>query len=259
MKNCLKCSSLFEIEPEDLQFYDKVSPVFGGTKYPIPAPDLCSDCRQQNRIAFRNERTFYNRVCDRCKKNKISVYEPDAPYVVYCQDCWWNDGWSGLDYGVDFDFSRPFFEQWDVLNRRVPQLGLLLNRCENSDFCNQTTGLKNCYLCVNSTFSEDSYYSKGLSSSRDCMDCLKVYECELCYECIDCHHCYNGKLLQNCRNCSDSSYLYDCQGCQSCFGCAGLRNKKYHWFNEPLTPEEYERRLKEASLMSKEKIREQFS
>jgi len=259
MPKCKQCNTGFEITDDDRKFYDSVSPIFGGKKFTIPEPALCPDCRQQLRQSFRNERTFYRRDCSKCKKSMISVYEPGADFVVYCHDCWWGDGWSGLDFGVDFDFNRPFFEQWDRLNRRVPQLGLLINRCENSDYCNQTTGLKNCYLCVNSSFSEDSYYSKGLSYSRDCMDCFKVYQCELCYECVDCHNCYNSKYLQNCKNCRDSFFCLDCQGCSYCFGCAGLRNKQYYIYNKPVSPEEYEKNIKKILVTdSPEDIQKEF-
>lgn len=49
-------------------------------------------------------------------------------------------------------------------------------------------------------------------------------------------------------NCLDSSFLYDCRNCQHCFGCCNLRNKKYHFFNQPLTKEEYENKMQIINL-----------
>ncbi|MDD4318944.1 MAG: hypothetical protein PHW10_01295 [Candidatus Peribacteraceae bacterium] len=37
-------------------------------------------------------------------------------------------------------------------------------------------------------------------------------------------------------------YSAHCFQCQHCFGCCGLVGKKYHIFNKPYTPEEYEKR-----------------
>ena len=60
-KYCRHCGTNFEITEADLKFYDKISPVFDSRKYPIPTPALCSNCRMQRRMAFRNERNLYKR------------------------------------------------------------------------------------------------------------------------------------------------------------------------------------------------------
>lgn len=56
---CKTCQKDFEIRNEDLIFYEQVKT--------IPPLD-CPDCRAMRRLAFRNERTFYKRPCDLCKK-----------------------------------------------------------------------------------------------------------------------------------------------------------------------------------------------
>ncbi|TSC60662.1 MAG: Uncharacterized protein Greene041662_148 [Candidatus Peregrinibacteria bacterium Greene0416_62] len=83
---CSQCSAKFEIAQADLAFLDKVSPLFGGKKYTIPSPKLCPDCRQQRRLAFRNERHLYHRKCDKTGRQIISVYSPDKPFPVYEQE-----------------------------------------------------------------------------------------------------------------------------------------------------------------------------
>jgi Zn ribbon nucleic-acid-binding protein len=59
---------------------------------------LCPDCRQQRRLAFRNERNLYKRKCDATGKNIISIYSPDKNIKVYNQDFWWSDKWNTMDY-----------------------------------------------------------------------------------------------------------------------------------------------------------------
>ena len=85
-KDCKNCGAKFEIEDEDLQFYEKISPEFNGKKYLIPPPTFCPTCRHQRRIAFRNERSLYKRTCDFSKKNIISMYSQDKPYKIYDQE-----------------------------------------------------------------------------------------------------------------------------------------------------------------------------
>src|SRR3989339_1282147 len=121
-KVCKNCGEGFEVTDADLAFLESVSPVFNDKKYSIFAPTLCSECRQQRRLAWRNEKTLYKRKCDFSGDDIISVFSQDKPFVVYNNDYWNSDKWSALDYCRDFDFSRPFFEQFSELFHKVPQL-----------------------------------------------------------------------------------------------------------------------------------------
>ncbi len=77
---CQNCQNNFTIESNDFGFYEKMK---------VPIPTFCSDCRHQRRLAIRNERVFYYRNCDSCKKKIISYYHPDKKQVVWCPSCWW--------------------------------------------------------------------------------------------------------------------------------------------------------------------------
>ncbi|USN56208.1 MAG: hypothetical protein H6766_03930 [Candidatus Peribacteria bacterium] len=120
-KTCLHCSSTFDITQGDLDFYAKISPKFGDYVAEIPTPTLCPDCRQRRRLAFRNERHLYRRICDASQQPIISIYSPNKPYKVYDQKIWRSDARDPLDYGRDFDFSRTFTEQFEELMREVPR------------------------------------------------------------------------------------------------------------------------------------------
>jgi hypothetical protein len=243
-KTCRQCAQKFEITDEDLRFYDKVSPVFTGKKYSLPPPTLCPDCRQQRRQSWRNERKLYNRKCDQCKRQIISIYSPDKDMTVYCHKCWWSDKWDGKDYALEFDFTKPFFQQFLALIKKVPHLAMINNMPENSDYCNQTTRLKNSYLCFNANSCEDCLYCKGLNACRNVVDGLRVYDSELCYECTDTHASYNCSYLSYCVNCSDCNLLYDCIGCKNCFASAGLRNKEYYILNKAYSKKEYGEKMR---------------
>lgn len=137
-KKCPNCSQEFAITDKDMEFYDKISPVFNGTKYKIPAPTLCPDCRQQSRLIWRNERKLYKRTSNLTGKTIVSMYSPEKPYKVYEQDFWRGDKWDALDYSRKFDFSRPFFEQFNELVLDVPDFSLCTIGNENSDYTNHT-------------------------------------------------------------------------------------------------------------------------
>jgi len=242
-KTCQNCKKEFLIEPEDFQFYKKIH---------VPPPTWCPNCRLQRRLTWRNMRSLYKRKCDLCKKEKIGMYAPDKPYKIYCSPCWWGDGWEALDYGRDYDFSRPFFEQFEELMQSAPLVGRFVfeDTMVNSDYTNMGLGLKNCYLAFNAGTDERVCYSNSVHYSNDCLDVAYCSKSELCYECSNIQNCYRLFYSKDCSACQDSFFLNNCIGCSSCFGCVNLRNKQYHIFNQPYTKESYFRKLEELGFDS---------
>lgn len=257
-KNCEKCSIEFEITDEDLKFYDKVSPVFGGKKYAIPAPTLCPDCRCQRRFAFRNERNLYKRKCDLSGKDIISVYPSDSKFKVYEQNEWWGDKWDALDYGVDFDFGKSFFEQFADLIAKVPKMNLSANNNENCDYINYSNYCKDSYLIFGCQGAENCAYSWRIHYSLECFDCAQLDDCKYCYECIDCDHCYELLYSQNCQNCSQSRYLSNSIGCSNCFMSCNLNHKQYYVLNEKYSKEDYEKKVSELLKKDRNELFAEF-
>lgn len=242
IRNCKNCKKDFTIEPEDFNFYEKIK---------VPGPTWCPECRQQRRYAWRNERNLYRRNCDLCKKSTVTIYSPNKPYKVYCNVCWWGDGWDASSFGRDFDFSRPFFEQFKELQLKVPRMALLNKNSVNSEYTNHSGDNKNVYLSFAVWFSENVLYSTWVFYSRDCMDCSFVYEKgERLYETIDSRTSYQCQYGLFLKDCSDCLYCYDCRGCNNCFMSSNLRGKSYVFKNKQLTREEYLEKIKALNLSS---------
>ena len=70
---CQNCKKDFTIEPEDFSFYEKIK---------VPPPTFCPDCRAQRRFMWRNERSLHKRPCSLCKKDFISIYSKNSPFIV---------------------------------------------------------------------------------------------------------------------------------------------------------------------------------
>ena len=236
-KNCKKCGEAFAIHPDDETFYEKID---------VPFPTLCPECRYVRRLLDRNEYNFYRRKCDATGESIISIYRPDAPFPVYKQDYWKSDAWDPLAYGRDFDFSRPFFEQYEDLRRSVPHLALVNSSSVNSEYTNQSQDNKDCYMLVTSGSNEKCMY--GSWNQFHCFffsDSYMIEACEFCYECMDLKKCSNCAWAYSCSDCVQVYFSNDCRGCTSCFGCVGLRNKSYCWANRQLSKEDYEKKLRE--------------
>ena len=241
-KNCQNCKKDFIIEPDDFGFYEKIK---------VPPPTFCPECRLVRRLASTNERVLYKRKCDFSGDEIFSMYPADAPFPVYNTDDWYSDKWDSYQYGMDYDFSRPFFEQFQELLNKVPKMALVRQGLSvNSPYVHRVTNPKNSYMVFRATDPIDSFYSYIVEGLKDSSDCVWSNKMELCYECINYENCYNLRFSQESVNCRDSSFLYACRNCSNCMGCVNLVNKEFYIWNEHYSREEYFKKLEELKLDS---------
>lgn len=246
---CNNCKQDFEIYSEDREFYER----FG-----VPEPTWCPECRLIRRMTFRNERTLYKRPCDLCHAEKIFMYPADAPFPVYCHACWYGDSWDPKSYGRDYDFDKPFFNNFLEMRDAVPRCGVVKQKNSiNSEYTNRVTDMRNCYLTFSSTDAENCRYGAGYNSSKDCVDCYYAQKSERCYECIDVYQCNNLFYSQECIECANSSYLFNCRNCTDCFGCVNLRNKSHCIYNQQYSKEEYEKEIQKFDLQKFQELKRQ--
>lgn len=241
-RNCTKCKHDFVLEDDDFSFYEKMK---------VPAPKVCPDCRFKMRAVWRNEMTLYSgKRCDLCDKGIVTMYNPKSPYKVYCNGCYRGDNWDPKSYAKEYDFSKSFFEQLKELIISVPKNALFSTtgggQTINSDFTSCSGGLKNCYMCFNCTWLEDSAYNRGLTYSKEIFDNYFGIKLDQCYETVNTQLSSRTSHSKNTIGCVDCIYMLNCSGCTNCFGCVNLRNKSNCWFNEQLSAEEYQTRINEV-------------
>ncbi|MBI2610239.1 hypothetical protein HYW53_03680 [Candidatus Giovannonibacteria bacterium] len=244
-KVCSNCHKEFETTESDSQFYKKIN---------VPLPTFCPECRQIRRIVWRNERALYKNNCALCGKDIITLYSKDKPFKVYCFECYHGDKWDSMSYGKEFDFSRPFLEQFRELQLQVPRLYAFVFNNVNSEYTNGSAFNKNGYLLFVSDHNEDSAYSYSIFNCKDTFDSLNSNECELCYGSVTCKKCYRVFFSQDCANSQNLFFSKNCVNCHDCVGSVNLRNKQYHIFNEPYSKEDYFKKLEELGLGSHQKM-----
>lgn len=245
-KICQNCKQDFIIESDDFGFYKRMK---------VPIPVWCPECRMVRRLIWRNERNLFRRKDALTGEDSFSGFPAEANLNTYENNYWHGDGWNPLDYGIDYDFSKTFFEQFYNLLTRVPlpaksSAGFMIN----SDYCNEAGRLRNAYLCFDSDFVENSAYLVKATNMNDSFDSCEVIEDELCYEDVMVYKSYRTFYSLDCESCVDVWFSKGLRGCTNCFGCVNLRGKSNYFFNEPLSKEEYEKRLSELNLKSHESI-----
>lgn len=245
---CVQCHTNFEITTNDLEFYERVSPVFVGTKIQIPPPTRCPDCRQRRRMTFRNQIHVYVRPSATTQQTIFSMFDRATHVRPVADNEWWGDDWNPVDFGMTYDPQKSFLEQYYSLQKKVPHFARSVKNEENSDYSNNGYYIKNCYFVFHSFKAEDCMYCEKAHTSRDCTDCTYAIGCELCYDSTWCHGCYNVQSSDFCDHCSDSFFLKNCVSCSDCFGCVNLQHKKFCVFNEQKTQQEYEAFLGQCAL-----------
>jgi hypothetical protein len=241
-KVCQNCKLDFIIESDDFSFYEKMK---------VPPPTWCPDCRMVRRLVWRNERNLFRRKDALTGEDSFSGFPAEANLNTYENNYWYGDKWDSLYYGVDYDFSKSFFSQFHDLLSRVPlpaksSAGFMIN----SDYCNEAGRLRNAYLCFDSDFVENSAYLVKATNINDSFDSHEIIEDELYYEDVMVYKSYRTFYSLDCESCVDVWFSKGLRGCTNCFGCVNLKGKSYYFFNEPLSKQEYEKRLSEINLGS---------
>lgn len=240
-KICTDCNKEFQITQIELTQYEKVGLVI---------PDICSRCRWKQHMAFWPFGKFRTGKSDLSGEHIITMLPENARFPIYTSKEWWSDAWDVMSYGVDYDPSRPFFNQLKDLQEKVPrphQQGAQSTLC---DWCDDAWESKNCYLSRSILRSENLSYGYRCIDIKDSIDVSHVFTLDQCYACTYCFNSYNLLFSKNCRDCINGTFLFDCRNCNDCFMCWNLRGKSHCIENVQYTKEEYDARMKSMNLGS---------
>ena len=237
-----------------LDLLQRMAPVFGGVRYDFPEPEGNYETRLRNRFSYFNQLHVYMRECSATGKRMLTRFSPLVKFPVYDNDYWWSDAWDPRDYARDFDFSRPFFEQFFELRDIVPHLARSGTENENCEFVNNANNNRNGYLIFNTANSEDCMYGENVSYCTDCVDCTQCKRATLCFECIVCSDCYDLSYSSFCDGCNSSAFLLNCRSCKNCFCCSNLSHREYCIFNQQYSRADYEAYLSKIDFSSYSEI-----
>lgn len=251
---CQWTGEKFPIFEKDVEMIKKLSPTFLWKKFEIPLPTLSPRARQIRRLLSRNEWNFYKSRSNKTGESMISLYAPENKAKIFEQKEWWQEDWSPMDYGFDFDFSKSMTEQFYNMRNEIPRVNLVTVGNENSDYTTGTWYCKDCYLINSSENSEDCYYWKLFQDCKNCVDCTFVYDSEKLYQCLNVKKSYNCTYLHNSAECNNCYYSDDLVGCNFCIMSSNLRNSQYYFENKKCEKEEWEK-LASAYLWKRTNIK----
>lgn len=244
-KICVNCKNEFSIDSGDLMLYEKIG---------LKIPGQCFECRMKQYSAFWVFGKFRKGVSDLSGESLITILPNNPRYPIYKSREWWGDAWDPMQYGMEYDSSRPFFEQLKELQENIPRPHQTGENSTNCDWCDDVWDSKNCYLSRSLSKSENLSYSYRIIESKDCFDIALSFNLQNSYDCVTCHNSFNLNFSESSRDCIDSYFLFDCRNCQNCFMSYNLRNKQYCIRNKQYTKEEYFKELENMKLDSYKNI-----
>ncbi len=248
-KVCQNCKNDFTIEPDDFSFYEKIK---------VPLPTFCPECRMIRRFNFRNEGMLFRRLDSSSEQESFSGYPPEAKIITYENSYWFSDKWNSDNNFLDYDWNENFFNQFKKLLEISPIPIKSVYNLINSDYCNEASELKNCYLCFNVDFLENSAYVRKTTHSKDVFDVYECAECELSYSSVILDKCYNTFFSYNCSNSFDVWFSKNLKNCSNCFACVNLIGKSYCIFNKQYSKKEYFKYIENLNLNSYKNFQKTF-
>ena len=215
------------------------------------------------------------------------IYHPDIRnYIMTCYwltfSWWWNKNWktgervlsyvhpaTGIKVLPDVDWfkedftsqareidsSRSFFEQMRGLQLSVPLLANRNYKEPHNSITMFSHGDVNSYF-VMFTQSKNSLFGEGASEVESSSDFVLGKSMSNSYNVVDGHRIFDCNYVRYSHDCVKSDFVFDCRNCEYCFGAWNQRNKKYLWWNEQLTKEEWEKRRDETDLSCRSHVNE---
>ncbi|MCB0323790.1 MAG: hypothetical protein KDD69_09465 [Bdellovibrionales bacterium] len=244
-RTCEITSQSFAITAEEAAAYEY---------FDIPVPAVCPEERYRRQLAFRNEEQFFWRKCDKTGAKLYSIFPSMTAFPVVSAEYWWGGELDALSYGKPFDFKRLFVEQLLDIWWSVPRPAVRVQQVNQCTAVHDVARAKNSYFVFSGTDIDQCCYSVGVWNSKEVIDCYFVSDSERCYECVHCFGCRNLRWSEFCRNCTDSWFLSNCEDCRYCLFCTNLKGKEYYIFNRKVSPEEFDRIVREWTFTARARV-----
>ena len=179
----------------------------------------------------------------------LSIFSEDKHFQVYHFDEWYSTDWDACDFARKVDFSQTAQENYQLLLQEFPKRNIVLgNGSENCEYVCGVGGSKNCYLISETSGATDCYFGNKVDGCEKCLDCSYCMKCNTCYECIQCESCYHCFYCRDSSNCRDSIGLRDCKNVSDCIFSSNISGKRFVFFNQQLSEQEYRKKLTELKL-----------
>lgn len=227
-------------------------------KFNVPPTDIAPMVRRRWLNGFNLGVEMWRTKDMLSGKPILSYVHPDNKIPVVEDTTWFEKDWSEVAQ-VDVDSDKTVFDQMRVLLEKVPVPAL---RSYNPPI--NTIGAS--FISVEDSFmvfagvmdTKRCSYGWLMKSVEDTQDLFSSYNSTSSFSINHCDRMHNCRVALRSVDCLNSSFLFDCRNCESCFGGFNLRNRKFVFWGEQLSEEEYNKRVSEIDLTSHKTFSEYY-
>jgi len=176
----------------------------------------------------------------------ILTYVHPATGILVLPDVEWIQK-DFRDRAREFTPARGFFDQLLELRKSVPVNAFFNVKDPKHSIALISDGDVNSYFVIASK-SKNSFYSSDLFEGESSTEVYAGKHITNSVNVVHSQRIFNSRYVRESLDCANSAFLFDCRNCEYCFGTTNKRNRKYVWFNEQLSQEEYANRLKNVDL-----------
>ena len=236
---CTETGESFNISPKDIEMFKLLR---------VPPPKTTWWARTRQKRLFIAGFEFFRRTLPD-GRTTVSMFDPESFTHMLPNVEWHGEAFDPFSYGKPLDPQKPFFAQWQELSRAVPRPAIVQDtKSVNSDYAIYSLEAKNCYYTLGGLNNEDLLYADMCGWTKNSADDILLMKSEWCYFDAVCTECTRTSFSERCEGCIDVLFSQFCKNCMDCFGCTNLRNRKFCFFNEQLTEEEYKKRIAAIDL-----------
>ncbi len=189
---------------------------------------------------------WYNKHAE-TGKPMVSVIHPGSGIRVLPDEEWFQKDFTSE--GRDADLTRSFFDQLKKLSLAVPRSANFNYVKPENSLAFISCGDQNSYFVL-ACKSKNTVYSMNATDTEDSAEIELSYHITRSYNILHSKNIADCLFIRESLDCFSSAFLFDCRNCENCFGATNKRNKKYLWWNEPLSEEAWKKRRAEVDLSS---------
>ena len=162
------------------------------------------------------------------------------------------------DKATEYQPDKPFFEQIRALQLAVPYPAQRNIVPPTNSLSIASFGDENSFFTIGCK-SKKTLYSIVSQEIENSAEVLHSDHVVNSYRVSNSHRIFNGKFIMQSFDCLNSAFLFDCRNCENCFGVANKRNKKFLWWDEPLSEGEWKDRMSKIRLGERSILQEQVN
>ncbi|MDA1038388.1 MAG: hypothetical protein O2877_01725 [bacterium] len=244
-KTCAALGTKWNMDEEEIAMY---------RKFNVPPSKFAPITRMKLiKGSFCAFDMWYNKHAD-TGEPLVSTTHPATGVKVLPDAEWFNRDF--VELGVDVDIARSIHDQLYELSRVVPLAAHYNYVLPENSLAFISFGDQDSYFVL-ACKSKRTYYAMNGDNIEDSAEIVLSENIRNSYNVVHSKRIFNCRFVRESFDCMNSDFIFDCRNTEFCFGATNQRNKKYLWFNEQLSEEEWEQRFADVDLSSW-KVREEY-